>query len=269
MSARTFNTQTVNKIWEANTQYLFVLKSFIILENAENGTLEDTPIYTMEQGEDIPVFKVGAMIDESPFGLQADYMADINRVKLILPLSAAADIPKDDLYLSIAVNDYDAITAYLTEEEIIYDDYLASERQSRDMILMINVFSYGFIILISLICVANVFNTISTNIALRRRDFGMLRSVGMKTGEMYRMMSYECLSYGVKALLWGLSMGLLANFGIYQITSGAISEPYMPPWHAIVIAVACIFMIVFITMFYAVTKLRKDNPIDAIRIENA
>ena len=75
---------------------------------------------------------------------------------------------------------------------------------NRNIITIIKVFAYGFIVLISLIAAANVFNTISTNISLRRREFAMLKSVGMTQKGFHRMMNYECLLYGSKALLLGL-----------------------------------------------------------------
>ena len=83
--------------------------------------------------------------------------------------------------------------------------------------VIVNVFSYGFIVLISLISVANVFNTISTNVSLRRRDFAMLRSVGMTSKGMNRMMNYECILYGTKALIFGLPVALAVTFLIYSV----------------------------------------------------
>ena len=234
----------------------------------ETDTLGDAPICTVEKPDDIPSFRLGAMIEESPFGLNDSEKSDIQTVTVILPLSAVWDGEGDVPNLSLKINDYDAATAWLTQKNVAYDDLLASEKQARDMILMINVFSYGFIGLISLISVANVFNTITTNIALRRRDFGMLRSVGMKTGEMYRMIGFECLSYGTRALLWGLPLSLLIDFGIQRIGSNVSNEGYIFPWGTVAVAVVTVFLIVFVTMFYAVSKLRKDNPIDAIRMEN-
>ena len=59
-------------------------------------------------------------------------------------------------------------------------------------------------LLISIYRDSNVFNTISTNISLRRREFAMLKSVGMTQKGFRWMMNYECLLYGSKALLLGL-----------------------------------------------------------------
>lgn len=58
-------------------------------------------------------------------------------------------------------------------------DYAANAETNRNVVTIVRVFAYGFIVLISLIAAANVFNTISTNISLRRREFAMLKSVGM------------------------------------------------------------------------------------------
>ena len=193
---------------------------------------------------------------------------DMYNIRLVLPLSANPNDEAQSVGLKIKSGGAEAVRAFITENDVICNDYLADEQTMRGTLLVIDVFSYGFIILISLICVANVFNTISTNIALRRRDFGMLRSTGMQTKELYRMMNYECLIYGSKALLWGLPISILTSYGIYRIFADSFSAEYMPPWSAILIATVCVFLVVFISMFYAVSKLRKDNPIDAIRMEN-
>ncbi len=76
-------------------------------------------------------------------------------------------------------------------------DLAANGESQRAMVTVVNVFSYGFIILISLISMTNVFNTISTSIALRRREFAMLRSVGLTQRGFARMMDYEQQALGI------------------------------------------------------------------------
>ena len=127
---------------------------------------------------------------------------------------------------------------------------------------------YGFIILISLICVCNVFNTISTNIALRRRDFGMLRSVGMQSKELNQMMIYECMRYGIRSLFMGLPLGILGSFGINSLAAGVGNSHYEIPLIPMTVSIISVFVVVFISMLYALSKLKKDNPIEAIRMEN-
>ena len=135
------------------------------------------------------------------------------------------------------------------------------EQSNRSLILVIDVFSYGFIVLISLITIANVFNTISTNINLRRREFAMLRSVGMTDKGFNRMMRYECLLYGVKALLYGLPVSLLLTYLIYNSVVEAADVAFTVPWLSVFISIVSVFMVVFITMIYSVSKIKKGNTV--------
>ncbi len=129
------------------------------------------------------------------------------------------------------------------------------------------MFSYGFIILISLIAAANVFNTISTNISLRRRDLAMLRSVGMTERGFRKMMNFECLLYGAKALLYGLPVSAVVALLIYGAMSDGYATVFRLPWISIGIVVLSVFAVVFATMLYAMHKVGKENPIDALRSE--
>ena len=129
------------------------------------------------------------------------------------------------------------------------------------------MFSYGFIVLISLIAAANVFNTISTNIALRRRELAVLQSVGMSRRDVYRMMNFECLRYGLKSLLWGLPVSAAVCWLIYRSVDTGYETAFTIPWVSVAIAVVSVFAVVFATMLYAMHKLRRDNIIDILRAE--
>lgn len=147
-------------------------------------------------------------------------------------------------------------------------DYAQNVEINRNLISIIKVFSYGFIILISLIATANVFNTISTNISLRRREFAMLKSVGMTKKGFNKMMNFECLLYGSKALILGLPVSAFITYLIYKSVSEGFAAIYHLPWHAVGIAVLSVFIVVFATMMYSMNKIKKDNPIDALKNEN-
>lgn len=226
--------------------------------------------YAAMQQADGPSVRLGVTVEELPYGVPTSAMASITYQALILPFSLAPEDVQKGCSLNFSVSDYAAAVNYLRNQEdnLRYVDYRSDEELNRALLLMINVFSTGFVILVSLICIANVFNTISTNIGLRRRDFGMLRSVGMRKKDILKMMSCECLRYGCTALAWGLPISLGMSFIIHRIDTGAGFAAYTPPLTAMVLAVASVFSVVLITMLYAVSKLRKDNPIDAIRMEN-
>lgn len=139
--------------------------------------------------------------------------------------------------------------------------------ESRNYIFIANVFAYTFIIMISLIAVANVFNTISTNIKLRRQELAMLRSVGMSDRDFNKMMNFECIFYGMRALLFGLPLSVAASWLIYKgmFLGGAEGVQFVLPWASIGISVFGVLFIVFITMMYTIRKIKKENIIEALR----
>ena len=115
------------------------------------------------------------------------------------------------------------------------------------------------------------FNTISTNIQLRRRELAMLRSVGMSERGFCRMMNLECVFYGMRTLLYGLLLSGILSFLIYKVLVSIEKMDdfaYVFPWRAAAFSVLGVFGIVFLTMFYATGKVRKENIIDALRDEN-
>ena len=82
------------------------------------------------------------------------------------------------------------------------------------------------------------------------------------------MIRYESLLYGAKTLLFGIPVGVVLSYGMYQLFINVIEVPYMLPWKEILIAVAAVFLIVFWTMRYSVKKAEKQNIIETIRSEN-
>ncbi|WP_455615128.1 ABC transporter permease [Eisenbergiella sp.] len=139
--------------------------------------------------------------------------------------------------------------------------------ENRNLVFIANVFAYTFIVMISLIAVANVFNTISTNIKLRRRELAMLRSVGMADRDFNKMMRFECAFYGMRALLFGLPTALVISWLIFKGMwgGGADEIVFVMPWASIGISVCSVLLVIFITMMYAVSKIKKENIIDALR----
>lgn len=217
------------------------------------------------QEVELPKFHLGERISQLPYGVSSDGRRSYSTMMFILPLSLMESGSPD---IAVSVSDYESFAAFMKKQELSGYDHLQAEQLYRVIGLLIDVFANGFIILISLICVCNVFNTVSTNIALRRKDFGVLRSVGMKLSETRRMLMFECAQYGGKALLIGLPLGLAASFGVYWITNSDDGFGFEFPWAAMLTAAVAVLTVVFLSMCYAISVLEKDNPIEAIRREN-
>lgn len=155
--------------------------------------------------------------------------------------------------------------AGVTSEHTLYNVHKMFE-QNRNILFVVDVFTYVFVIMISLIATANVFNTISTNIRLRRRELAMLRSVGMPERDFKKMMNFECAFYGMRTLLFGIPIAAVTSWLIYKgLVLGGSEITFSFPWGSLLISITGVFLVIFITMLYAVSKIKKENIIDALR----
>lgn len=180
---------------------------------------------------------------------------------------------KDNIYMDIFIN---SDNTNKTEENIrnldienisVYNLKRNAE-QSRSVVMIIAMFAYGFIIVISLIGITNVFNTINTSMRLRSKEFAMLKSIGMTKKEFNRMIRLESLFYGVKSLLFGIPLGLLGGYAIFRATGNAIMLDYSFPTMAVLISIVFVFCVVWIIMRASISKVNKQNIIETIRNDN-
>ncbi len=226
----------------------------------------------------IPVsMSTGKRLDSRPYFVgQYDCLSILYPVSLMDAVFAESEADlRSSLYYDIIASEHKSCENSLKQllmtnglsTDALYN-YAEEAEQTRSIILIIKVFTYGFIVLISLIAAANVFNTISTNIILRRREFAMLKSVGMTDGGLRRMLCYECLLYGARALLFGLPVAAVMTYFIYLSIMEGFETVYRLPLDAIGVAVLSVFLVVFATMLYSMSKVRRDNPIDALKNEN-
>ena len=142
------------------------------------------------------------------------------------------------------------------------------KEQMNAIVLIIAIFAYGFIIVISLIGITNVFNTINTNMRLRSKEFAMLKSIGMTKKEFNRMIRLESLFYGLKSLLIGVPLGLLGGYAIFKATGNTIMLNYSFPTMAVLISIVFVFFVVWLIMKISISKVNKQNIIETIRNDN-
>ncbi len=140
-------------------------------------------------------------------------------------------------------------------------------RIMRNLYTLIGIFLYGFIIVISLIGITNIFNTITTNMELRKQEFAMLKSIGMTNFEFKKMIYLESIFIGTKALFFGTIFGLGLSYLIYK-SIGDQTYPYELPILAIFISMIAVFLLIIVLMRYSMKKIQKQNTIETIRNEN-
>lgn len=151
---------------------------------------------------------------------------------------------------------------------VVIQNFAELARQDKAMSIVFSVFLYGFIAVISLIGITNIFNTITSNMELRQREFAMLKSVGMTKKEFNRMINLETLFYSSKSLLYGIIAGVLGSFAVHKAFGVSIESAFKFPLLPIAVSIFFVFALVFVIMRYSVKKISTQNIIETIRNEN-
>jgi len=176
-----------------------------------------------------------------------------------------------DIFISSsnANKTYDELVELFTDYEVHIFNMDEEARTQKSVYILIAIFLYGFITVIALIGTTNIFNTITTNMSLRRREFATLKSIGMTNDEFNRMIRLETLFYCGKSLFIGLPIGILVTYIIYKLfNQGELIVKYVFPWSAIIIVCFILFILIFTIMKYSLNKIKSQNTIETIRNEN-
>ncbi len=221
---------------------------------------------TLENGNALSL-TIGATTDKSPFSFNTN-------------MSSYMIVSDEffDNYITTTIIQayYDSTNASITQEEI--ENVLKGQEYSlnnseenvkamRNLFTLIGIFLYGFIIVISLIGITNIFNTITTNMNLRKPEFAMLKSVGMTKKEFNRMIRLESIFMGLKSLIFGIPLGLALSYLIYKsLSDNGIDYPV--PIKSIIISTIAVFLLITLLMKYSMSKINKQNTIETIRNEN-
>lgn len=152
--------------------------------------------------------------------------------------------------------------------KIIVMDYQEQAKMMNSTIMIMQVFMYGFIALMTLIAAANIFNTVSTSIDLRRKEFAMLKSVGVTPKGFRRMLQFESLFYGLKALIYGLPLSIGISFLMwYALNEGSMTIPFHLDWRIYLGVIVAVFLIVGLSMLYSTAKVKKDTIVSTLKSE--
>ena len=281
---RILNENNINES-EYNYKGLLIDKSMIYQDDSKNykevNLLDLNKFKTVTgsiNNKDISI-KILKRIDTLPMGFQNVYSAT--------PTVIVSDEFYDYIISNYNVNATDSRSLYIKSTdaeklESLIKEYLLDEninnyslfnieteaKAQRSLIILVSIFLYGFIIVISLIGITNIINTINTNMNLRRRELAMLKSIGMTRKEFNKMINLESIMYSTKALIMGIPLGLLGSYGIYKAFASGNDYGFIFPWKAIIIAVLVVYILVSTIMYFALRKMRNENIIDTIKDEN-
>lgn len=240
-----------------------------------DGTRVEKGIYNYKENDMIkgtynnkPLeFDVAFVTDIRPEGLEDFYSSD---GFLIISEKDFHEIGFTPYILTINAKDPSEVVLNIENEipEVSAVNIEENVQSEKSVALLTSVFLYGFLTVITLIGITNIFNTITSNLELRQKEFAMLKSIGMTKSEFNKMINLETLFYCCKSLLFGIVFGTIGSYLVYYAYAKKMDYGYYFPLSATVIAIISVFILVFIIMKYSMNKINKQNIIETIRKDN-
>lgn len=156
---------------------------------------------------------------------------------------------------------------YLSENEAegdVYNNYNWMMKE-KSIISAVQFLSYAFILLITLITVFNIINTMTAQIAGRKKELAMLKSVGMTPKEFKKTLIFESMFYGLFGLLLGVPLSLVINRVVGYIISKDNAIPFSVNIWLYLIACVAVFVIIALTMIYSLKLIKNNSIIDSLK----
>ena len=229
--------------------------------------------------------EVAALSDHAPFNSSA---AD-GSILLIVPASIAEDTglgsslvqfysyfdSKDGDHAALA-EQLDAVGHTFFDEEATYPDAYVSyndfieERDSTQMLAtIVNVFCLLFTVILALIAMANVFNTVTNSLILRRREFAVMRSIGLSPKQFRRMIVDECVHFGIAGLIPGLIVSVGVSALLYLAVTQSLSGlPFTFSWSYLLLAILMTALIMALSVAYGLHRCKSNSVVEALRSDN-
>lgn len=236
--------------------------------NFDNDEDVDTTKYCNKNIDNIFVTnKSFDLIEE--FSYMDDFKLIVNK-KLYDSISDSSTHYTQFNIISDNTNNIDKLTKDLDKySNVNYTNIKEAMKQTNNLILVVKILMYGFISLVTLIGVTSVFNTISTSMALRKREFAVLRSIGLTNRGFNKILFFESLFFGMKSLIFAIPVSIGITVLIHYALADMVSiSTIIIPWKYIIISIVSVFVIVLLTMMYSTSKIKKHNIIEQIREEN-
>jgi len=147
----------------------------------------------------------------------------------------------------------------------------------KGMITIFQLLLYGFLILVILMSVVNIFTTITINILLRSRELAILKSVGMSDKQFDKMLRGENYIACLRSIIFGTVVSLLLLFatkliidkGNVNIDFRFISDMLGSiNYIALAISIILVYGITFVSTFFAKKSIRSQDIVEVIRRDN-
>ncbi len=267
----------VNSYYEYNRETgIYEVNTF--LRTDHQITLDFEPRYSLTSIEIIYSTDNVVLLDED---MEGRFFLG-SREKIYIPFSMAeyytsllrnyeGGNPENYGTMNFSSKDMDKTTPLIWE---ILDEYNWSHsrvkinRNEAPMSLQIATIIITILVLVVvLIATTNILNTISSSIVMRKKEISMLRAIGLKTKQLYKMVYLEYVYMGFKAISYGSILTVITTYFFHWALKKSFSLPFVMPVQPITTSVLVLVFLVLLSSTYAISRVKSVNIIDSLKNE--
>lgn len=150
-----------------------------------------------------------------------------------------------------------------SDKNLNYVDYYKAEK---DVYLGL-IFYYTFIAVIALVAIVNIINTITINLLVKKREFGIYKAIGMTGKQFARLVILEGTLYGIIAAVVGTIIGTIITLAIISGSNINISAVMNSNIELIICGIVGVILVTLLASLMPLRKLNKVNIVESLRME--
>ena len=150
-----------------------------------------------------------------------------------------------------------------SDQNLSYVDYYKAEK---DVYLGL-IFYYTFIAVIALVAIVNIINTITMNLLVKKREFGIYKAIGMTGKQFARLVILEGTLYGIIAAVVGTTVGTIITLAIISGSNINISAVMNSNIGLLICGIVGVILVTLLASLMPLRKLNKMNIVESLRME--
>lgn len=183
-------------------------------------------------------------------------------------------------YLRIVANDEDIegikedikkiAKYYIPESDYYMDDEISYAKTVEASRKILYLMAFSFIAFMVTIGISNSYSSINNNLRSRRREFAMLKSMGMTKDGIKKMLRLEGIYYSIYPFIYSIPLGFVILIGIAKTNRlyGVRDLLFYLDYRIMLIYILITILSIYSAYYFGIRKIEKDEIVDVLRDES-
>lgn len=196
-----------------------------------------------------------------------------NGIGLIFDMDTYKKLAGDTKYNTLLFkfqndNERERTAKYISNnEDYSYVDFGEQVKEIEKMYSQVEFFVYCFIIAITIISIVNIYNTISTNLILRRREFATLKAIGMTEKQLSKSVILEGTLYGIMSAIVGGILSIVLGRLLINMGGALAYVKYSFPIFEFAMSILAAILVTYVSTLIPLNRLKKSTIVEGINQE--